>query len=74
MEPELTSARNLLEGMMKGEATLVPYEESSIYEAAYIYLKRCFERDPKMIKTAQADYDIAEDLLNDVLGIKKEKK
>ena len=74
MEPELTSARNLLEGMRKGEATLVPYEESSVYEAAYIYLKRCFERDPKMIKTAQADYDIAEDLLNDVLGIKKEKK
>ena len=39
-----------------------------------LWVKRCFERDPKMIKTAQADYDIAEDLLNDVLGIKKEKK
>ena len=74
MEPELNSAKNLLENMQKGEATLVPHEGFSVYEAAYIYLKRCFERDQKLVKTAQADYDIAEDLLNDVLGIKKDNR
>ena len=46
----------------------------TVYEAAYIYLKNCFEKDGKYIRTAQADYDIAEDLLNDVLGIKKKKR
>jgi hypothetical protein len=49
----------------------IPY---SVYEVAYIYLKRCFEKDPKFILTAKADADINEDLLNDVLGIKREKK
>lgn len=49
----------------------IPY---SVYEVAYIYLKRCFEKDRKFILTAKADADINEDLLNDVLGIKQEKK
>ena len=49
----------------------IPY---SVYEVAYIYLKRCFEKDRKFILTAKADADINEDLLNDVLGIKREKK
>lgn len=73
LEKELETKSTTLASMEKGEISVIPYE-CNVYEAAYAYLKRCFERDGKFVKTAQADYDIAEDLLNDVLGIKKEKK
>ena len=59
--------------MEKGEISIIPYE-CNVYEAAYAYLKRCFERDGKYVKTAQADLDITEELLNDVLGIPNKKK
>ena len=58
---------------MKGETTVIP-ATCSVYDAAYVYLKSCFGKDAKFVKTAQADYEIAEDVLNDVLGIKKDKK
>ena len=73
LEKEYETQSATLATMEKGEISIIPYE-CSVYEAAYVYLKRCFERDGKFVKTAQADYDIAEDILNDVLGIKKEKK
>lgn len=73
MEKELETQSATLATMEKGEISIIPYE-CTVYEAAYQYLQRCFERDKKYIRTAQADYDITEDLLNDVLGIKKEKK
>ena len=62
-----------LAAMEKGETTMIP-AQCSVYDAACIYLKRCFERDKKYVRTAQADLDITEELLNDVLGIKKDKK
>jgi hypothetical protein len=73
LQKELETKSTTLASMEKGEISVIPYE-CNVYEAAYAYLKRCFERDGKFVKTAQADYDIAEELLNDVLGIKKEKK
>ena len=73
LEKEYETQSATLATMEKGEISIIPYE-CSVYEAVYTYLKRCFERDGKFVKTAQADYDIAEDILNDVLGIKKEKK
>lgn len=66
---ELKVAQEVLAVMEKGEVGIKPYTGFSEYEAAKIYLQRCFEIDPKFILTAKADYDIAEDLLNDVLGI-----
>jgi hypothetical protein len=53
---------------------VIPVEHCSVYDAAKVYLQQCFARDEKYVRTAQADYDIAEELLNDVLGIKKDKK
>ena len=46
----------------------------SVYDAAYTYLKTCFEKDAGFIAVAKRDADINEDLLNDVLGIRKERK
>ena len=70
---ELETQTAALEKMEKGESTIIPVA-CTVYEAAYIYLTQCFAKDSKYIRTAQADYDIAEDLLNDVLGIKKKGK
>lgn len=69
---ELKGAEDLLAVMEKGEVGLKPYTGFTEYEAAKVYLQQCFNMNSKYIKTAQADYDIAEDLLNDVLGIKKD--
>ena len=60
--------------MEKGETGMKPYTGFSDYEAAKVYLQRCFEMNKKFISTAKADLDIAEDLLNDVLGIETDKK
>lgn len=73
MEKELEGHNMTLATMEKGETTMIP-AQCSVYDAACIYLKRCFERDKKYVRTAQADLDITEELLNDVLGIKKDKK
>ena len=73
IEKELEVQKKALETMMKGETTVIP-ATCSVYDAAYVYLKSCFGKDAKFVKTAQADYEIAEDVLNDVLGIKKDKK
>ena len=73
MKKELETQQATLVNMEKGEESVIP-AACTVYEAAYIYLKNCFEKDGKYIRTAQADYDIAEDLLNDVLGIKKKKR
>ena len=72
MEKELEVQTTSLANMEKGETSIIPFE-CSVYDAAFVYLKQCFGRDGKFVKTAQADYDITEDLLNDVLGIKKKK-
>ena len=64
----LKAAQDVLAVMEKGEVGVKPFMEFQEYEAAKIYLQRCFEADPKFILTAKADYDIAEELLND-LGI-----
>lgn len=72
MKKELETQQATLANMEKGETSIIP-ASCSVYEAAYIYLKKCFEKDKKYVRTAQADYDIAEELLNDVLGIKKKK-
>ena len=68
---ELKTAEETLAVMLKGETGIKPYVGFSEYEAAKIYLQQCFEKDQKFIQTAKSDYDIAEELLNDVLGIKK---
>lgn len=74
-ERDLKSATALLENMEKREPVLIPYNGMlSDYDAAYIYLKECFARDNKFVLTAKADADINEDLLNDVLGLKKTSK
>ena len=70
---QLEDAEKTLADMEKGEVSVIPVT-CSVYDAAYIYLKNCFDKDRKFVKTAYADYDIAEELLHDVLGIKKEKK
>ena len=44
------------------------------YQAAYQYLKRCFQKDKSYVDIARGDLDIDEELLNDVLGIKTAKK
>lgn len=46
------------------------YVARSVYEVAYVYLKRCFERDKSYVDVARGDIDIDEELLNDVLGLK----
>ena len=72
-EKKLEAQLAALASMEKGETSVIPYE-CTVYDAAYAYLKRCFERDGKYVKTAQADLDITEELLNDVLGIPNKKK
>jgi hypothetical protein len=58
--------------MLTGEDKVNPCE-CNVYDAVFQYLTRCFELDSKYIKTAQADWDINEDILKDVLA-KREKK
>ena len=48
--------------------------ECSVYDAAFQYLKRCFQKDKSYLDLARGDLDIDEELLNDVLGIKTTKK
>ena len=69
MEKELEEQLTLLAGMEKGESAVIK-AECTVYDVAYHYLKRCFDRDKTMIQTARGDLDIDESLLNDVLGIK----
>lgn len=73
-EAKLADMKETLAVMEKGEETVIPVEHCSVYDAAKVYLQQCFAFDQKYVRTAQADYDISEDLLNDVLGIKKDKK
>ena len=68
---DLKTAEETLAVMLKGEVGVKPYNGFSEYEAAMVYLQRCFEMDKKFIQIAKADYDIPEELLNEVLGIKK---
>ena len=70
---QLEQAKATLAVMEKGETSVIPVS-ITVYEAASEYLKHCFAKDKKFVRIAQADYDIAEELLNDVLGIKKEKQ
>ena len=73
-EAKLEGMKETLAVMEKGEETIIPVDHCTVYDAAKVYLQQCFERDGKYVRTAQADYDISEELLNDVLGIKKDKK
>ena len=71
---KLEGMKETLAVMERGEETVIPFEGVTVYDAAKVYLQQCFDIDGKYVRTAQADYDIAEELLNDVLGIKKDKK
>jgi uncharacterized protein HemY len=73
LQKELEAQKKTLANMEKGEETVIQ-KPCTVYDAAYVYLKRCFERDPKYVDTARGDLDIDEELLNDVLGIKPKKK
>lgn len=73
MEKELVEVQDKIARMEKGEPISI-VQECTVYEVAYHYLKRCFERDKSYIDTARGDLDIDEELLNDVLGIKPKKK
>ena len=73
MEKEVAEIRQRVERMQKGEPVSI-LKECSVYDAAFTYLKRCFQRDKSYIDTARGDLDIDEELLNDVLGIKQKKK
>lgn len=64
---ELKAAESKLELMMTGEEKINPCE-CNVYDAVFLYLKKCFELDKKYIKTAQADWDINEVILKDVLA------
>ena len=66
MEKELAEKNVLLTTLQQGKETIIK-AKCSVYEAAYFYLKRCFERNPEMIEIARGDLDIDEDLMNDVL-------
>ena len=72
MEKEVAEIRQRVERMQKGEPVSI-LKECSVYDAAFTYLKRCFQRDKSYIDTARGDLDIDEELLNDVLGIKQKK-
>lgn len=73
-EAKLEEMKETLAVMERGEETVIPVENCTVYDAAKIYLQQCFARDSKYVRTAQADYDIAEELLDDILGIKKDKR
>lgn len=73
MEKEVVQVKDKVAGLEKGEPLSIT-QECTVYEVAYYYLKRCFQRDKSFIDTARGDLDIDEELLNDVLGIKPKKK
>jgi len=73
-EAKLEGMKETLAIMEKGEETIIPVEFCSVYDAAKVYLQNCFDKDSKYIRIAQADYDISEELLNDVLGIEEKNK
>ena len=73
MEKELAEKNVLLTKLQQGEETIIK-AKCSVYEVAYFYLKRCFERNPEMIEIARGDLDIDEGLMNDVLGINQQAK
>ena len=73
VEKDIRKARSALEDM-ENRVPMVDPAPCKVYDAAYIYLKSCFEKDKRFILTAKSDADINEDLLNDVLGIKQVKK
>ena len=73
VQRDIDKEKTLLQSMENSEPAIDP-APCKVYEAAAIYLKECFAMDSRYIITAKADADINEDLLNDVLGIKQEKK
>jgi hypothetical protein len=73
VEKDIMKERSNLSDM-ENRLPIVDPAPCKVYEAAYIYLKSCFEKDSRFILTAKSDADINEDLLNDVLGIKQTKK
>ena len=73
VQRDIDKSQALLQSMENSEPAVDP-APCSVYEAAAIYLKECFAMDGRFVLTAKADADINEVLLNDVLGIKLEKK
>ena len=73
VEKDIVKEKSTLEDMEK-RLPIVDPASCKVYDAAYIYLKSCFEKDSRFVLTAKSDADINEDLLNDVLGIKQTKK
>lgn len=63
---ELKAAEDKLNLMLTGEEKVNPCE-CTVYDAVYQYLRTCFGLDRKFIKTAQADWDINEEILKKVL-------
>lgn len=66
IEKELKAAEQRLELMLTGEDKVEPYN-CNVYDAVCQYLLKCFRMDKKYIRTAQADWDINEIILKDVL-------
>lgn len=73
VQRDIDREKAMLASMENSEPVINP-ASCSVYEAAAIYLKECFAKDQKFVLTAKADADINEELLDDVLGIKREKK
>ena len=63
---ELSAAEAKLAAMMEGEAKVIPCS-IKVDEAVYQYLRKCFKKDRKYIRIAQADEDINEAILKKVL-------
>ena len=61
---KLDVAKELLNNLYEQKANL----SISEFEAAKIYLKRCFQMDSKYVEIAKADGDINEELLKEVLN------
>lgn len=73
MEKELAAAKEKLNLMLTGEEKINPCE-CNVYDAVFEYLYKCFNMDKKYIRTAQADWDVNEIILKDVLKKINEEK
>ena len=75
MQQELSAEEKKLKLMQSGKETYTYLETRfTMYDAAKLYLQRCFKKDKKFITIARRDYDIPEDLFYDALGQQKPKK
>lgn len=64
---ELKAAESKLELMLTGEDKINPVD-ITVYDAVFNYLTQCFKKDKKYVRTAQADWDINEEILKEVIA------